>query len=86
MLPKLVDILGDEEKARLVVAAAKASMGYTISEFDLKSLTRFAERVAHLAEFRESLQDYLHDKCVLIPVPSPTSFPSELPRNSPVTT
>jgi nucleolar protein 56 len=37
-------------------------MGYTISDFDLKSLTRFAERVAHLAEFRESLQDYLHDK------------------------
>lgn len=45
-----------------MVAAAKTSMGYTISDFDLKSLTRFAERVAHLAEFRESLQDYLHDK------------------------
>jgi len=37
-------------------------MGYTISDFDLKSLTRFAERVAHLTEFREGLQDYLHDK------------------------
>jgi nucleolar protein 56 len=60
--PKLNEILGDEEKVRLVLAAAKSSMGYTISEFDLKSLTRFAERVVHLTEFRESLQDYLHDK------------------------
>jgi len=60
--PKLNAILGDEEKVRLVLAAAKTSMGYTISEFDLKSLTRFAERVVHLTEFRESLQDYLHDK------------------------
>jgi len=59
---KLTEILSDEEKARLIIAASKSSMGYTISDFDLKSLTRFAERVANLAEFRESLQDYLHDK------------------------
>jgi nucleolar protein 56 len=59
---KLNEILVDEEKSRLIIAAAKSSMGYTISDFDLKSLTRFAERVAHLTEFREGLQDYLHDK------------------------
>jgi nucleolar protein 56 len=62
VLPKLNEVLADEQKSRLVIAAAKSSMGYTISDFDLKSLTRFAERVTHLAEFRESLQDYLHDK------------------------
>lgn len=59
---KLQDITNDEEKARLVIAAAKTSMGYTISEFDIRGLTRFAERVVHLSEYRENLADYLHDK------------------------
>jgi len=62
VVAKLNEILADEEKSRLIIAASKSSMGYTISDFDLKSLTRFAERVAHLTEFREGLQDYLHDK------------------------
>lgn len=54
--------MNDEERAKLIIAAAKTSMGYTISEFDIKGLTRFAERVVHLAEYREDLADYLHDK------------------------
>jgi len=64
VLPALVEAIEDEEKAKLILAAAKTSMGYSISELDINSIIHFAERVVHLAEFREDLIDYLHEKMV----------------------
>jgi len=60
--PALTEILGDEKQADLVIDAAKKSMGYEISDADMKTVTRFADRVVHLAEYRASLSNYLHTK------------------------
>jgi len=58
----IVEILGDEQKAELVLQASKKSMGYEISDYDMKNITKFAERVANLAQYREDLSHYLHKK------------------------
>jgi len=63
-LPGLVDILGDVEKAKTIINAAKSSMGYEVGEFDMKSVTTFADRLVKLAQFRRELSDYLHKKMV----------------------
>ena len=61
-LPALGEILGDEDKAKEVLEAAKASMGQDISEVDLLNISLFASRVIKLAEYRTSLSGYLSDK------------------------
>jgi nucleolar protein 56 len=58
----IVEILGDEQKAELVLQASKKSMGYEISDYDMKNITKFAERVASLSQYREDLSHYLHKK------------------------
>jgi len=58
----IVEILGDEEKAELVIQASKSSMGYDISDYDMKNITNFADRVASLAVYRQDLASYLHKK------------------------
>jgi len=58
----LAEIVGSSEKAKLIFQAAKTSMGYEVSDFDMKSVTRFADRVVHLAEYRADLLEYLHRK------------------------
>ncbi|CAI9267294.1 unnamed protein product [Lactuca saligna] len=58
-LSGLVDILGDEDKAKEVVEAAKASMGQDLSPVDLINVKMFAQRVMELAEYRKKLYDYL---------------------------
>jgi len=62
----LKQINGDEEQIRLVLAAAKTSMGYEISEFDLKLITKFSDRVVKLAEMRTRLNEYLKCKMLLV--------------------
>ena len=52
----------DAAKAQAVLDAAKHSMGMDISEIDLINIHAFAERVIKLAEYRKSLQEYLHSK------------------------
>lgn len=37
-------------------------MGYDVSEFDMSSIHKFADRVVSLAEYRGSLSDYLHNR------------------------
>ena len=54
--------MGDEEKAREIVDAAKASMGQDISPIDLINIETFAKRVISLAEYRLQLHTYLLDK------------------------
>jgi nucleolar protein 56 len=45
-----------------VVQAAKASMGQDISPVDLANIELFAQRVISLAEYRQKLFTYLHDR------------------------
>ena len=54
--------MGDEDKAREIVDAAKASMGQDISPIDLINIETFAKRVISLAEYRLQLHTYLLDK------------------------
>lgn len=58
-LEELTEILGDEDKAKEVVEAAKASMGQDISPVDLMNIEMFANRVISLAEYRKNLQTYM---------------------------
>jgi len=58
----LEEITGDEDKAREIVDAAKASMGQDISPIDLINIETFAKRVISLAEYRLQLHAYLLDK------------------------
>ncbi|KAF5191470.1 Nucleolar protein [Thalictrum thalictroides] len=61
-IPGLTDILGDEDKAKEIVEAAKSSMGQDLSEIDLLNVHQFAQRVIELAEYRKNLHEYLVDK------------------------
>lgn len=45
-----------------IVQAAKASMGQDISPVDLANIELFAKRVISLAEYRQKLFTYLHDR------------------------
>ena len=48
----LAEIVGDEDKAREILEAARASMGQDISPIDLINIETFAGRVIALAEYR----------------------------------
>ncbi|XP_075481116.1 nucleolar protein 56-like [Primulina tabacum] len=61
-LSDLTDIIGDEDKAKEIVEAAKASMGQDLSQIDLINVKQFAQRVIDLAEYRKKLYDYLVSK------------------------
>ncbi|KAL0717090.1 hypothetical protein Bca4012_066412 [Brassica carinata] len=58
-IPMLTEVLGDEDKAREVVEAGKASMGQDLSPLDLINVQTFAQRVMDLADYRKKLYDYL---------------------------
>ena len=62
-LPELAALLDDDETlAQNILDAARGSMGTALSEFDILNVGMFAERVVSLAEYRKSLQAYLHEK------------------------
>ncbi|PSR89540.1 Nucleolar protein [Actinidia chinensis var. chinensis] len=61
-IPGLIDIVGDEDKAKEIVEAAKASMGQDLSPIDLINVKQFAQRVMDLSEYRKKLYDYLVTK------------------------
>lgn len=62
-LPALAALLDDDEtRAQNVLDAARGSMGTTLSDFDILNVGMFADRVVSLAEYRKSLQEYLHEK------------------------
>lgn len=58
-IPDLTEIVGDEDKAKEIVEAAKASMGQDLSPVDLINVKMFAQRVMDLVEYRKDLYDYL---------------------------
>ncbi|KAJ3689899.1 hypothetical protein LUZ61_019063 [Rhynchospora tenuis] len=61
-IPALADIVGDEDKAKDIVEAAKASMGQDISPIDLINVQQFAQSVIDLSVYRKKLYDYLVTK------------------------
>ena len=58
----LEEIVGEEEIAKDILDAARASMGQDISPIDLINIETFAKRVISMAEYRTRLHVYLHDK------------------------
>lgn len=65
---------GDEEKAKDILEAAKASMGQDISPIDLLNIQNFATRVISLAEYRHKLHAYLLDKMHVVSSPPQASL------------
>ncbi|KAM7253969.1 hypothetical protein ACFE04_027978 [Oxalis oulophora] len=61
-IPALTEVIGDEDKAKEVVEAGKASMGQDLSPIDLINVQQFAQRVMDLSEYRKKLYDYLVSK------------------------
>lgn len=77
-LEALNKVTSDEAVSNTILTAAKTSMGYDISEFDLRLVNkfvpsrafiyppRFAARVVSLAEFRAKLSVYLRTKMSVV--------------------
>jgi nucleolar protein 56 len=65
-LAGLVEIVGDEELAKSVVAAAKTSMGMECSAVDMLNIINFTQRMVKLAEYRKQLTLYLTDKMSIV--------------------
>jgi len=65
-LSGLVEILGDEETAKAVIAAARTSMGMDCSAVDMVNIINFTQRMVKLAEFRKNLSLYLTDKMAVV--------------------
>lgn len=76
-LPELEEIIGDPEKAREVLEAARRSMGTDISEIDMINIEAFADRVLNLSQYREHLHSYLVEKMHLV-APNLTGLVGEL--------
>jgi nucleolar protein 56 len=65
-LPGLIEIVGDEDTAKAVVAAARTSMGMDCSAVDMVNIINFTQRMVKLAEFRKNLSLYLTDKMSVV--------------------
>ena len=65
-LPGLVEIVGDEETAKAIQAAARTSMGMDCSAVDMVNIINFTQRMVKLAEFRKNLSMYLTDKMNIV--------------------
>lgn len=65
-IPKMAEIVGEEDKAKEILEAARVSMGQDISPIDLVNIEAFARRVISLAEYRHKLATYLTDKMTAV--------------------
>jgi nucleolar protein 56 len=65
-LAGLIEIVGDEEMANSIVAAAKTSMGMACSPVDMINIVNFTQRMVKLAEYRKKLSLYLSDKMAVV--------------------
>ena len=65
-LPGLVEIIGDEDVANAVMAAARHSMGMDCSAVDMVNIVNFTQRMVKLAEYRKQLAAYLTDKMSIV--------------------
>jgi len=74
---ELGDLVLDESLGRQVFDAAKMSAGTELSPLDQTTISRFADRVVSLCEYRKSLWKYLSDKMDAI-APNLTALIGEL--------
>jgi nucleolar protein 56 len=58
----LLDVLETEEKVDEVVEGARTSMGMEITELDLKNISKFAQRIVSLTDYRNLLHEYIKDR------------------------
>jgi len=65
-LQGLIKIVGDEDVANAIVAAAKTSMGMECSAVDMVNIVNFTQRMVKLAEYRKDLAIYLTDKMAIV--------------------
>ena len=65
-LAGLTEIVGEEEIAKAIVAAARTSMGMDCSSVDMINIVNFTERMVKLAEYRRKLSLYLTDKMEVV--------------------
>jgi nucleolar protein 56 len=65
-LAALAVIVGDDETATQIVAAAKTSMGMSCSAVDMLNIVNFTQRMVKLAEYRKQLSLYLTQKMALV--------------------
>lgn len=61
-LDGLKEIVGDDDVANAIIAAAKTSMGMDCSAIDMVNIVNFTQRMVKLAEYRKQLGLYLTDK------------------------
>jgi len=65
-LPGLIEIVGDDEMANTICAAAKTSMGMECSPVDMINIINFTQRMVRLAEFKKQLTLYLTEKMSIV--------------------
>lgn len=65
-LPGLIEIVGEEETAKAIMAAARTSMGMDCSAVDMVNIINFTQRMVKLAEFRKNLSAYLSEKMGIV--------------------
>lgn len=53
------EIVEDEDKTKAIIQAMNTSMGTEIADVDMENIKSFTEKVIHLAEYRQSLLNYL---------------------------
>mmetsp|Transcript_20981 Transcript_20981/g.32276 ORF Transcript_20981/g.32276 Transcript_20981/m.32276 type:complete len:541 (+) Transcript_20981:165-1787(+) len=61
-LDGLKEIVGEDDMAAAIVAAAKTSMGMDCSSIDMVNIINFTQRMVKLAEYRKQLSLYLTEK------------------------
>lgn len=59
-LPAITVIVMDETKSEDILSASRMSMGTELSEYDLRNILNFAERVIELTNYRRNMTGYLH--------------------------
>jgi len=74
---ELGDLVLDESLGRQIIEAAKLSAGTEMNPLDQVTISRFADRVVSLCEYRKSLWTYLSDKMDAI-APNLTALIGEL--------
>jgi nucleolar protein 56 len=73
---KLTMIIGDDEKAKDLVEAAKNSMGTDFADLDLINITNFTRKIKSLIALRTKLYDFMTDRMRSI-APNMTSIIGE---------
>jgi nucleolar protein 56 len=58
----LTEILGNSCKAKIIIEAARSSMGQEICTTDMVNIEIFAKHIVELSEYRQKLSDYIKSK------------------------